>query len=116
MQGLDLSRQLAGGPGAWREQAFATATQRRPALYALRTATHKLIADVDSGEMRLYDLLGDPTERSDISQARPQLAAELRQALEARIRESAARARLSEESTAVPDADRQRLRALGYVK
>jgi len=116
MQGQDVSGRLQGGPEELRQDALATATQRQPGLHALRTTTHKLTFDADSGALRLYDLLGDPGERNDISQARPELADRLRQTLVARVRAAAEHGTLRAETTPVPEADRERLRALGYVK
>jgi arylsulfatase A-like enzyme len=50
---------------------------------AIRRGDWKLIEFFDTGQCELYDLAGDPSEKSDLAAARPDKAAELKAALAA---------------------------------
>jgi len=76
-------------------------------LYALTDERYRFIR---APRDELYDLSQDPGERTSIAETRAPVRAAMRQALEALI----AGTSLAEPS-AVSDADRQRLAALGYV-
>ena len=95
---------------------FATAVQRRPGRYAVRSATHKLIHDVVSGETTLFDLRSDPGEQHDISASAPDVARQLSNALEAHLEELTARGPLESIQATLSDEDRRRLEALGYTE
>jgi arylsulfatase A-like enzyme len=82
---------------------------RREHTRALRRGRWKLIASLD-GKQELYDLADDPHERENVASSNGTVAAELRAVL----------ARSAPAPTNVPpslgEAERERLRALGYLK
>ncbi len=114
MQGRDLSPVLNGraveDPGI----TFATATQRTPGLYSVRTEQYKLIFDLDTSRGELFDLTQDPVEQRNASRVEPDVVAELRKRLLIHIRDSIAGGTLDAESTAISAEHRERLKALGY--
>lgn len=91
----------------------------QPERLALRTASHKLIYDLSSGETELYDLSVDPGERSNRAGLEPERVAALRQRLLVAVSERSARAReLGAESAGAPllsPEDEELLRAIGYA-
>ena len=94
----------------------ATATSDRPGLHAIRTPDYKLIMDIDTGETWLFDTGGDPSERQNLSAARPEVVEELRDRLLARITESTVDGALGKRLAPIPDELVEQLRTLGYVK
>lgn len=62
--------------------------------------------------VELYDLTEDPDEHRDLSQERPELVSEMRDALD---RELASSQRFPAVEADISDEDAARLRALGYV-
>ncbi len=62
----------------------------------------------------LYDLSSDPEERSDLSTARPELAAKMHAEVEALIAQAPGAPAPAPEATVPPEV-RERLRALGYI-
>jgi len=116
LQGRDLSDLWRGGsPASEPRPTIATGVKWQPNLCSLRSGTHKLIADLATGEARLYDLESDPTEQVNIAGSRPELAAELMAELVARLGEVAAAPSLRPDSVAVSGELRQQLEALGYL-
>jgi arylsulfatase A-like enzyme len=89
-------------------------TWRSAALRSVASGDHKLIVDERRGRSLFFDLRTDPGERRDLAQsaAHADEIARLRALLEA------ARAVSPEPSPAVevPEAERRRLRALGYTE
>jgi arylsulfatase A-like enzyme len=84
-------------------------------LQAVLDGHWKLIRDLGSGRVALYDLAADPSERSDLARSQPAEVARLRALLDAELG-----AQLPEAEPlplpAQPDpATEDRLRALGYV-
>ena len=75
----------------------------------------KLIEDLETGTLSLFDLAADPGERDDLSQRRPALRARLRDAL-ARAHERAAPPAQSGRNPTLPPAEIERLRELGYLE
>ncbi len=71
---------------------------------------YKLIRDAKSRSLRLFDLLRDPGERTDLADARPEVVDRLRRALFEWYRLHHAGAREGADETA------RRLRALGYLQ
>ena len=115
MQGRDLSRWIRSES----EQesgtvSFGTATAKRPGLYSIRTRTHKLLFDIDTGEIRLFDLVSDPREQRDVAADQPELAQDLKDRLAAHISDSLADGTLESELAEVSQEVQQRLRELGY--
>jgi arylsulfatase A-like enzyme/Flp pilus assembly protein TadD len=76
-------------------------------LYALTDERYRLIR---APRDELYDLAQDPGERQSIADGRPQVRAAMRQALDSLIANVQVEA-----PSAVSDADRQKLAALGYI-
>ena len=57
--------------------SFATATKHRQGVYSVRTGRFKLLVDVASRTVSLFDLASDPLEYTDIAEERPEVAEEL---------------------------------------
>ncbi|HEX5067198.1 MAG TPA: sulfatase [Myxococcota bacterium] len=75
----------------------------------------KLIRDLDSGHVALFDLESDPQERNDLAPAQPQQVERLRQLLDGVL----GRSREKQDPLALPaevdEATKARLRELGYI-
>lgn len=104
-------------PGATGEKraAFATATQRQPGLFAVRTSRYKLLHDIESGDSQLFDLQEDPGELNDLSSAKPEVVGRLKRQLEDHLADSLALGTLDVESAEMPEDLQERLKALGYL-
>ena len=72
---------------------------------------HKLILDMNSGRVELYDLRDDPGERKDMSADRPTLAAQLR-----RLLPSTDAGTVEVVETELGDTTLGQLRSLGYLR
>ena len=82
-------------------------------LGSARSATHKLVYDVQTGEARLYDLAADPEEQTDVAAAEPEVKEHMADRLLrhlARVTAEALEAELGE----VSEEMQNRLRDLGY--
>jgi len=116
MQGREIGNLVLGREGTTASEdalAFGSATENDPWLRSARSATHKLLLDVESGAARLYDLTADPGEQRDIADEQPELRARLVDEL-LRHLAAAADAALEVETGAVPEELRERLKELGY--
>lgn len=113
MQGRDLSPAFHGGPIA-PSPSFATAVQRGPGMHSVRTADHKLIADLDSDDLWLYDMREDPLEQRNLAARQPELAQELRALLLEHLEELDRRGAIEVEQSVVTEEELRRLEALGY--
>lgn len=90
-------------------------TQPKTGLYAIRQADWKLILNVHTGAVELYDLRQDPRETTNCANAAPLIASNL----EAQLRSHVQRIEASQSSQAEIEVDHltmDRLRALGYVE
>jgi choline-sulfatase len=115
LPGRDLRPALAGGrlrdEPLYAESLYGRLNCRWAPLRAWTEGGFKLVA---GGHSELFDLAGDPGERSDLAASQPERAGRLRGALERAMAamapggDRAAPARLSAEQT-------EALRALGYV-
>ena len=114
VQGRDLSHLILGDFGAEGGVSFGTATAKRPGLYSIRTKTHKLLLDIDTGEVQLFDLASDPLEQRDVAAANPDVAQRLKDSLAEHIAESLANGTLESELAEVSEDIQHRLRELGY--
>jgi hypothetical protein len=72
----------------------------------------KLIVDLESGKVELFDLSTDPDERTDLSDSRPEEVETLRRLVEGF---GAERVREEREPLELTDEERARLKALGYL-
>jgi hypothetical protein len=72
--------------------------------------------DIDTGETWLFDAREDPSERQNLSAARPKVVEELRDRLLTRIAESTAEGALGKRLAPIPDELVEQLRSLGYVQ
>jgi hypothetical protein len=84
---------------------------------ALRTPSHKYVRELGSGAEQTYLLADDPSESSDVTDARPGLAAALRADWQ-KLREAAGAAeRIGRgEELAPTEQERLQLEHLGYVE
>ena len=114
-QGRDVSALLMGGKIDDSGITFATATQRTPGLYSVRTDRHKLIYDVEKDRGWLFNLLDDPAEQRESWVTEADIADRLKHQLLTHIRESVAAGTLDAETTGIPPEIEERLKALGYV-
>lgn len=89
-------------------------TQPKTGLYAIRQADWKLILNVHTGAVELYDLRQDPRETTNCANTAPLMASKL----EAQLRNHLQRIKASPSSQAdeVDHLTLDRLRALGYVE
>lgn len=116
MQGQEMSAILRGHAVEHPEFTFATATQRIPRFYSVRTARYKLLLHLDTGWERLFEMAEDGTEKIDVSAREPEVAAELRERLLNHIRDSVAGGTLESDTTEIPEELQERLKALGYLQ
>lgn len=95
--------------------AYATATQNRPGLHAVRTHRHKLVLDLDSNAGMLFDLAADPAELQDVTALSWGTANRLRERLLDHIATSLEAGSFEAETNVLPDKVQERLKALGYL-
>jgi arylsulfatase A-like enzyme len=118
LDGRDLTPLLRGEQSeVFRERIlFGESDHYNMAAHITRSARHrnfKLVHDALSKESRLYDLEGDPDERTDVTERHPDVANMLREQLE---RFESSEAKIEDQVLPELDADEaERLRALGYV-
>jgi arylsulfatase A-like enzyme len=110
-------RPLGGGEQVDLEErvAFATATQRSPGLFAVRTSQYKLLHNIDNGRTMLFDLHSDPAERLNIALREPETTERLKALLTAHLTESLSAGTLDKVTTEMPAELQERLKALGYL-
>ena len=101
---------LSGEPAAPGRPVLAHGNMWGPPLTSWRVGDRKLIVGAD-GALELYDLSGDPDERTDLAPTRPKEAAELRQQLDAVLRYMNVR---RGGAVDLPPEVEERLRNLGY--
>ncbi len=125
VQGRSLATSLRGGGRATGPAGKPVALGQeldRPERFAFVRDGLKLIHDRSDGHTELYDLAADPGERRDLSEARPDQARALLDALLALLEENRGlREILAPEGAAsfegaLTDEEIERLRALGYLR
>lgn len=84
-------------------------------LQAVIDGDHKLIRDLTTGRLALYDLTADPGEQSDLAASRPEERERLGALLDAALGSAAAATDPLALPTDVAPETQERLRALGYV-
>jgi hypothetical protein len=94
--------------------SLATGTTTTPGLYSLRTPTHKLVLDLNSGEAKLYDLIRDPAEQKDVSAADPETTKKLVDLLVHDLKSAVSRGTLDGGTAEIPADMAEQLRLLGY--
>ncbi len=87
-------------------------TQRLRRLRGVVRGDLKLIVDLESGKVELFDLSTDPDERTDLSDSRPEEVETLRRLVEGFGAERVLEGR---EPLELTDEERARLKALGYL-
>lgn len=75
----------------------------------------KLIRRLDDDRPELYDLASDPGELNDLAAARPELVERLQALMDARMADAKAR-HVGSEERPLGGAEREKLRALGYLR
>ncbi len=109
---------LIGGRAPDHAPVHAVLEHEGSRLLAVRAGRYKLIENSSSGKLLLFDLAADPGELQDLSAARPEVLARLREALRTR-QEAILPAGVPAEGPASAEeteARMEELRALGYVK
>jgi arylsulfatase A-like enzyme len=120
LAGLSVPSGLDGrdlrGPARPAQASLVSEATHRNDQARLATADLRLILEFDGARTLLYDAEQDPHERRDVSAARRGTTRRLRETLERRLAEAAARGRSLERGSREMDAQtRERLRALGYL-
>jgi arylsulfatase A-like enzyme len=120
-QGRSLAGLLRGEVDALPETThYISGNSRVEGFAAIVGEGHKLL--LESGRARLYDLVADPGERSDVAAQKPELAARLRAAIDAAMAEDARRLAAfasRADAAALARAEQETLEALrelGYVE
>jgi len=126
IDGLDLSPLLSGGDAsaflqrplygeaAGGEGHAPPLDSIYPVYRSVRLGSLKLIQNSMQGTSALYDLETDPREQRDVGSSQPEVAARLGALLTARFADFEARSR-DPEAVELDPAERDRLRALGYL-
>jgi arylsulfatase A-like enzyme len=96
--------------------AFASSIKNRLKRSSVTVGTYKLIADVDGGNPRLFDLVTDPGERLDVAPARPDVVRDLRARLRDYLLHIAATAPAPVAMVELSDEQVEQLRELGYAQ
>ena len=110
IHGASLLRLASSGQVA--DRLARSWTSLMPRLFGgLIAGHHKLILDMNSDRVELYDLRDDPGERKDMSADRPVLAAQLRGLLPATDADT-----VEVVETELGDATLEQLRSLGYLQ
>jgi len=116
LQGTDRSAVFSEGGGEARPSVFfSTAVVDRPGLHALRSPRFKLIVDLETDEVALYDVVADPGEHENLAAAESETVAELRALLSAHLAATAGAATPERRDAEVPPEVLERLRGLGYL-
>ncbi len=120
VDGRSLSRALLEG-GRFPNEVFAQTSYRAP-LASVQSGNHKLIWDIRSGAVELFDRAADPREQTDLADARPRVVRALLRRLErvpTKAAETTRRALPPDSGEAEIAGDRSRLeedlRSIGYV-
>ncbi|MBN2489844.1 MAG: sulfatase-like hydrolase/transferase [Planctomycetes bacterium] len=114
--------EAAGTSATWKERPAISEFRDHRQMLALRLERWKLIADLTSGTVQVYDLERDPGEHSPLGAADPSVpAAALAAHWERTVRQlDAAAARLpvpqTRDWTGLPEVHRRHLRSLGYLR
>lgn len=85
------------------------------AAFGLREGRWKYTETEATGSRELFDLEADPREQTNLVESEPERAAAMAEAL-GRWKESAAKGRVAPRVQQIPEADKAKLRALGYVE
>ena len=113
--GIEAPEDLAGedllAPGD-EGRAIFSETSRQAELRAVVRGPHKLVRDLRAGTQRLYDRSADPGEQRDVADVHPETAATLGALLDDwQLRHAPAET----PPLVLDDAERERLRQLGYA-
>jgi len=95
---------------------FASSIKNRPKRSSVTVGPYKLIADVDGGNTRLFDLVSDPGERRDVAPVRPDVVRDLSARLRDYLLHIAATAPAPAATVELSDEQVEQLRELGYLQ
>jgi len=118
VQGEDRSRWLGDEPPGKKSRrvALGSGMLHRPRAHSLHTDRYRLSWDEVSGAVELFDTLEDPGEQHDLAPSQPEIASRLRKVLGERLEQIKKAGSLETEVVPIPEALRDRLRALGYIQ
>ncbi len=116
IQGRSLLPLLAGlekkGSVEWVQ--FSETNPNKASLRSIVLDDSKLIVDLNSGDVELFDLLHDPEERVNLAAEQPERVSELRQRLDSHF-ESITRAEAAPSAQPTQE-NLEQLRTLGYIE
>jgi uncharacterized protein (TIRG00374 family) len=123
MRGQDLAARYAGAPPAdpGQHTLLAETDLEGNVLKALRGMDWKFI-EANEGNPRglpaeqLFEVSADPQEKKDLRSARPEIAERMRNDTDAEVELAKSRAVQGGTDAVLTEADKERLRALGYIK
>ncbi len=116
LRGVDLAPILRGETQRAVPFAYATGVKGQPWRKSIRNERYKLVADLKTQEFELFDLVGDPQERSPAGDVPASIVAELRQELQARAAPANPAEMVEESDAEALREDLGALRALGYLE
>jgi arylsulfatase A-like enzyme len=113
MQGQDLVSGQFDGDESW---AFASALPEETASVVAQNDSLKLILDLETGAVELYDLGADPGELRNIASEREDLLDLMRQEVQADLETVGSFPSYRPTPTALSEEDIEKLRSLGYIR
>jgi arylsulfatase A-like enzyme len=116
MQGQDLGPRVSGESDPEEPWAFASALPEETATIVAQNEQLKLILDLETGSVELYDLVEDPGEQRNIASERDDLLDLMQQRVQVHLESLRSFPSFRPTSTALSDEDIEKLRSLGYVR
>lgn len=96
--------------------AFATSVKEHPGTTSIFDGRYKLISDLTSFKLRLFDIQNDPGELEEISAREPEVVSRLSKLLAAEIARVEAGDAADADPEQIPSDQLERLRELGYLQ
>jgi len=116
MQGQDLGPWISGEGDTEEPWAFASALPEETATIVAQNEDLKLILDLETGAVELYDLVEDPGEQRNIASERDDLLDLMQQKVQAHLESVGSFPSYRPTPTELSEEDIEKLRSLGYVR